>query len=235
MTLLEKCHQSMDDELNLYVQSLIQEACSHLTTSRQHRKAINCLLRAVQNSKRIWKPPAGDIYQEALYEEALSKTMFKLTQTLCEKYDPSRALFLTWFNKCLENQYKDEIRVAQRDRSHRQSVWQNDEVELDPLDRVVSGVDANLLLDTWESFVQWIKEDPDNLLKTCHIENNPQANCQSLAHLRLVIGQEWQEIAVEVGSKRGVVTSHWCRKCESLMREWLDTNQRLFGEDSYER
>jgi DNA-directed RNA polymerase specialized sigma24 family protein len=225
----------MDNELNLYVQSLIQEACKHLPTSRQHRKAINSLLRAVQKSGRIWKPPAGDIDEEVLYEEALSKTMFKLTKTLCEKYDPSRGSFLTWFNVSLRHQYTDEIRAAQRDRSHRQSVWQNDEAELDPLDQVASGVDANLLLATWESFIQWIKDDPDNLLKACHIENNPQANCQLLAHLRLIIGKEWQEISLEIGSKRGAITSHWCRKCESLMREWLDTNQRLFGEDSYER
>lgn len=229
MTLLEQCHKSMD-ELNLYLQSLIQEACSHLPASPQHRKALNSLLRAVQKSGRIWRPAVGDIY-----EEALCKTMFNLTKTLCDKYDPSRSSFMTWFNTCLHNQYKDEIRAAKRDRSHKQSVWQSDEVELDPLDRVASGIDATLLLDTWESFVQWIKDDPDNLLKACHIENNPKANCQLLAYLRLVIGKEWQEIATEVGSSRGAVTSHWCRKCESLMQLWLEQNQRVFGEDNYER
>ncbi len=233
VTLLEQCHKFMD-ELNLYLQSLIQEACSHLPTSPQRRKALNCLLRAVK-SARLWRPPVGDIYEEALYEEALNKTMFNLTKTLCDKYDPSRASFLAWFNTCLHNQYIDEIRAAKRDRSHKQSVWQSDESELDPLDQVASGIDATLLLNTWESFVQWIKDDPDNLLKVCHIENNPKANCQLLAHLRLVVGKEWQEIAAEVGSPRGAVTSHWCRKCEFFMREWLDTNQRLFGEDNYER
>ncbi|WP_460201171.1 sigma-70 family RNA polymerase sigma factor [Scytonema sp. NUACC21] len=226
------------NELNLYLQSLIQEACRHSPASPQHRKALNSLLRAVQKSGRIWRPAAGDLYEETLYEEALCKTMFNLTKKICDKYDPSRGSFMTWFNTCLRHQYTDEIRTAQRDRSHRQSVWQNDqndEVRLDPLDRVTSGIDANLLLDTWESFVQWIKDDPDDLLKACHIENNPKANCQLLAHLRLVIGKEWQEIVVEVGSSRGAVTSHWCRKCESRLREWLDTNQRLFGEDNYER
>lgn len=234
MALPQLCHKFMD-ELNLQLQSLIQEACSHIPASPQRRKALNSLLRAVQKSGRIWRPQAGDIYESTLYEEALCKTMSNLTTTLCDKYDPSRGLFMTWFNTCLRNQYTDEIRAAQRDRSHRQSVWQNDQDESDPLDRLASPVDAALLLETWESFLQWIRDDPDHLLQACHIENNPKANCQLLAHLRLIIGKEWQEIAAEVGSSRGAVTSHWSRKCESCLREWLATNQRLFGEDNYER
>ncbi|MHC5733520.1 RNA polymerase sigma factor [Nostoc sp.] len=223
------------DELNLQLQSFIQEACSHIPASPQRRKALNCLLRAVLKSGRLWRPAAGDIYEETLYEEALCKTMLNLTKTLCDKYDSSRGSFLAWFNTCLRHQYTDEIRAAERHRSHKQSVWQSDDVEFDPLDRVASGIDATLLLKTWESFVQWMKDDPDNFLKTCHIENNPKANCQLIAYLRLVIGKEWQEIATETGSSRGAVTSHWCRKCESLMRQWLEENQRLFGEDNYER
>lgn len=217
------------DELNLYLQSLIQEACNHPPTSPQRSKAINRLLRVLQNSK-LTGNRENDIYEEALY-----KTMFNLSKTVCEKYDPHRGSFLTWFNICLRNQYRDELRAAKRDRSRRQSVWQNDEAELDPLDQVAAPVDANLLLDTWESFVQWIKDDPDNILKNSHIKNNSEANCQLLAYLRLVVGKEWQEIAGEVGSPRGVISSHWCRKCESLLQDWLDKNQRLFGENNYDR
>jgi DNA-directed RNA polymerase specialized sigma24 family protein len=224
----------MDDDY-LHLQSLIQELCSHPASSPQHRKTLNRLLRAILKSGRLWKPPTGDSYEQTLYEEALHKTMVKITKTLCEKYNPSNGSFLAWFNKCLENQYRDEIRAVKRERSYRQSVWQGDELDIDPLDKVISPVDATLLLQTWESFVQWVTNDPDNILRSCHIANNPTANCQLLAHLRIVGGKEWQQIAVEVGSPRGAVTSHWCRKCEFFMRQWLDTNQRLFGEDSYDR
>ncbi|WP_016949339.1 RNA polymerase sigma factor [Anabaena sp. PCC 7108] len=215
------------DERNLYLQSLIREACNHPPTSAQRSKAINRLLRYVENLKRT-ENRGNDIYEEALY-----KTMFNLSKTVCEKYDPHRGSFLTWFNICLRNQYRDELRAAKRDR--RQSVWQNDQAELDPLDQVASPVDATLLLDTWESLVQWIKDDPDNLLKTCHIRNNPQVNCQLLAYLKLVSGKEEKDIATEFGLSRGAISSHWTRKCKSLMRQWLDKNQRLFGEDNYER
>jgi DNA-directed RNA polymerase specialized sigma24 family protein len=224
MTLLQLRHKFMD-ELNLYLQSLIEEACSHQPTSPQRSKAINRLLRVLLQSKRTGRE-GNDLYEKALY-----KTMFNLSQTLCEKYDPSRGSFLAWFNTCLRNQYRDEIRADKRDRSRKQSVWQNDEGEVDPLDQVASSIDATLLLNTWESFVQWIKDDPAHLLQGCHIQKNPKANCQLLAYLRLVKGKEWQEIAAEVGSSRGAVTSHWCRKCEFFMRQWLEQNQRLFGED----
>lgn len=127
MTLPQLCHKFMD-ELNLHLQSFIQEACSHIPASPQRRKALNSLLRYVLNSGCLWTPAAGDIYEEALY-----KTMFNLTKTLCDKYDPSRGSFLTWFNICLRNQYRDEIRAAKRDRTRLKSVRQSDEVELDPL------------------------------------------------------------------------------------------------------
>ncbi|WP_154655812.1 sigma-70 family RNA polymerase sigma factor [Fortiea contorta] len=214
------------DELNLHLQSLIQEACSYPPTSPQRSKAINRLLRVVLKSSRT-ESKGNDLYEEALY-----KTMFNLSKTVCDKYDPSRGSFLAWFGVCLRNQYRDEIRAAKRERSHRQSVWQSDQAEFDPLEYVASGIDANSLLDTWESFVQWIQDDPDRLLRACHIENNPKANCQLLAYLRLVVGQEWQEIAADVGSKRGVISSHWSRKCEPILRKWLDANQKLFGEDN---
>jgi DNA-directed RNA polymerase specialized sigma24 family protein len=212
------------DELNLYLQSLIQEACSHPPTSPQRSKAINRLLRVLQNSKVI-QNRGDDIYEEALY-----KTMFNLSKTVCEKYDPHRGSFLGWFKVCLRNQYRDELRAAKRDRSRRQFAWQNDDVALDPLDQVAAPVDAALLLDIWESFVQWIKEDPEYLLRTCHLKNNPKANCQLLAYLKLVNGEEEGDIATELGSSRGAISSHWTRKCKSLMREWFDKNQRLFGE-----
>ncbi|NDJ18775.1 sigma-70 family RNA polymerase sigma factor [Myxacorys almedinensis] len=217
------------DELTLYLQSLIQEACSHLPATPQRRKAINLLLRVLLKSGRL------ETKRDDLYEDALYKTMFNLTETLCDKYDPSRGSFLAWFNTCLRNQHRDELRAAQRHRDRKQSAWQGHEVELDPLDQVASPIDANLLLDTWKSFVQWIKDDPDHRLKACHIENNPEANCQSLAYLRLVVGKEWQEIAAEVGSTRGAISSHWSRKCQPLLQEWLTQNQRLFGEESYDR
>ncbi|MBD2341799.1 sigma-70 family RNA polymerase sigma factor [Calothrix sp. FACHB-156] len=216
------------DELNLYLQSLIQEACSHLPTSPERSKAINRLLRVILKSSHFVRK-GNDLYEEALY-----KTMFKLSKTLCDKYDPSRGSFLALFKTCLRNQYRDEIRAAKRHRSPKNFVWQSSESDLDPLDQVPSGIDGTLLLDTWESFVQWIKDDPDNVLKTCHLTTNPKANCQLLAEMRLSNGQEWQEIAAEVGSTRSLISSHWCRKCKPLLQEWLDKNQRLFGEDNYD-
>jgi DNA-directed RNA polymerase specialized sigma24 family protein len=213
------------DELNRYLQSLIQEICRYPLGSPQRRKSINMLWRVLLNSGHIQKR------EDELYEEALSKTMIKITENLCEQYDPSRGSFLPWVNTCLRHQHMDEIRAAKRHRDRIQSVRQTDEGERDPLDQVAAPIDANILHEIWESFVQWIKDDPEHLLQDCRIENNPRANCQSLAYLRLVEGKEWQEIVAEVGSSRGVISSHWSRKCKPLLEKWLGQNQRLFGEE----
>lgn len=234
MMLLLKCHKYMDD-LNLHLQILVKEACKYPKNTRQHRQAINGLLRSLLKSGRIWRPSAGNDNNEDIYEEALQKTLVDLSsKTLCEKYDPDRGLFLHWFNRCLENKYKDEIRKVKGYQDRIQSVLENGEISIDPLEQRVSPIDATLLTPIWESFKQWIIEDPDNVLKDCHIRDNPKANCQLFAELNRIQGKKWQEIADEVGSPQGSLRSHWNRKCEPLLQKWLAENQKLFGEENNE-
>jgi DNA-directed RNA polymerase specialized sigma24 family protein len=204
------------DELNQELQSLINLACSHPPTSRQHRQALNSLFRSLLQSGRVWQN-AND-----LYEEALSETMSFVSQELCQKYDASRGTFLAWFNTCLRHKFIDKVRAEQREQQRRPRG------ELDPLDLVISGIDASLLLKIWESFAEWLENDPDGVLLPCHVAGNVQANCQVLAKLRVLQGQEWQEISQIIGVQRSTITSHWCRKCMPLMQAWFDDNQRLF-------
>jgi RNA polymerase sigma factor (sigma-70 family) len=204
------------DELNQELQSLINLACSHPPTSRQHRQALNSLFRSLLQSGRVWQN-AHD-----LYEEALSETMLSVSQGLCRRYDASRGTFLAWFNTCLHHKFIDKVRAEQREQQRRPRG------ELDPLDLVMSRIDATLLLETWESFAEWLENDPDGVLSPCHVAGNVQANCQVLARLRVLQGQEWQEISQIIGVQRSTITPHWCRKCMPLMQAWLDGNQPLF-------
>jgi hypothetical protein len=75
------------DELNQELQSLINLACSHPPTRRQHRQALNSLFRSLLQSGRVWQN-AHD-----LYEEALSETMLFVSQGLCRRYDASGERF----------------------------------------------------------------------------------------------------------------------------------------------
>jgi RNA polymerase sigma factor (sigma-70 family) len=210
------------DKLNQELQSLINLACSHPPTSRQHRQALNSLFRSLLQSGRVWQN-AND-----LYEEALSETMLSVSQDLCRKYDASKGTFLAWFNTCLHHKFIDKVRTEQREQQRRSKG------ELDPLDVVISGIDATLLLEIWESFAQWLENDPDEVLSPCSVSGNLQANCQVMAKLRVLQGQEWQEISQIIGVQRSTITSHWCRKCMPLMQAWFDKNQRLFGETNHD-
>jgi DNA-directed RNA polymerase specialized sigma24 family protein len=215
------------DELNRYLQSLIQEICRHPPGSPQRRKGFNTLLRELLKPGRIWRQE-DDFYEEALFEFILWLTK---DDNLCKKYDPNRGPVLPWCNRYLRWRYIDAIRREKPHRDGRQSVRQTDEGERDPLDRVAAPIDSSLLLEIWESFVQWIKDDPENLLQAC-CKNNRKANCQNLAYLSRVEGKAWKEIAVEVGLPQGSITSHWSRKCHPLLKEWWVQNQRLFGEEN---
>jgi hypothetical protein len=46
------------------------------------------------------------------------------------------------------------------------------------------------------------------------------------------MGKEWEEIAREISSPRGTLSSHFSRTCKQLLDEWLENNQRLFTEDN---
>jgi DNA-directed RNA polymerase specialized sigma24 family protein len=224
------------DDLNLHLQILVKEACKYPKDSRQNRQAINSLLRSLLKSGRIWRPRAESYRNQDIYEEALQKTLVDLSsKTLSEQYDPDRGLFLHWFNRCLENKYRDEIKKVDRYQKRIQPVLQNHEISIDMIDNLVSPMDATLLTATWESFKQWIIEDPDNVLKDCHIRDNPKANCQLFAELNRIEGKKWQEIADTVGSPQGSLRSHWNRKCEPLLQKWLAENQKLFGEENNDR
>ena len=210
------------EELELHLQSLIKETCSHLPNSPQWRKAINDFLRVLHTSGGIQKS-GNDIYEAALF-----KAMFTLTKTLCDIYNPSKGSFLSWFRVCVRHQYQDEIRAVKRHRDRQESIVLSDEGELDPLNLYTgryAPIDAKLLLDIYESFVKWIEDDPDRVLRACHIRNNPKANCQSIAYLKLVMDKQWQEIALEVGSPIGSISAHWGRRCQPLLNEWLKQNQ----------
>jgi DNA-directed RNA polymerase specialized sigma24 family protein len=210
------------DELNQELQSLINLACSHPPTSRQHRQALNSLFRSLLQSGRVWQN-AHDFY-----EEALSETMLFVSQELCRRYDANRGTFLVWFNTCLYRKFIDKVRAEQREQQRRPRG------ELDPSNLVMSGIDATLLLEIWESFAEWLENDLDGVLFPCSVAGNLQANCQVLAKLRVLQGQEWQEISQIIGVQRSTITSHWCRKCMPLMQAWFDKNQRLFGETNHD-
>jgi RNA polymerase sigma factor (sigma-70 family) len=221
-----------ESNLNLRLKLLIQEVCSHPLKSSQRRIAINNLLRVLQKYQKSRDSYRNGGYIDE-YEEAVYKTMFKVSETICEKYNPSRSSPLTWFNRCLRNQWIDEIRATKRHESHKHRAYPNQKVQQDPLEEQKADLDGALIYETWELFVQWINDDPNHILRDCFTKI-PEANCQFLAHSKRILGRKWKEIAGEVSLPRGTVTSHWCRKCEPLIREWYDKNQMLFGEDNYE-
>jgi DNA-directed RNA polymerase specialized sigma24 family protein len=205
------------DDLDQELQAIIRNACRYPSNSPQHRQALNALFRALLNSGQVWRTVSN------LYEDALSETMMFVSQRLCEIYREERGTFLAWFNTCLRNRYNDRVRAEPRNQVS------------EPLNLPVAGIDATVLCSVWESFVRWIEEDSDLVLASCYIRGIPMANCQMLAKLRVIQGQEWMTISQLVGAPRSSITSHWCRRCKPLIQVWLDQNYPLFGEDFYER
>lgn len=221
------------DELDIELQELVQNACLYLPTSTEQRKILNRLLRLLFGSGRIWN--GKGIYGEEIYEEALQKTLIKISK-ICkkykERYEADNVSLISYFNKCLKNKCKDEQkRASNRDQNRINTRREYNGEILDPLDKIISPIDGTLLVPIWEKFCQWIKDDPDGKLRDCYVGCNKKANCQAITYLRIIQGKDWSEIVTEVDSPRGSITSHYSRKCKCFLSEWLEKNQKLFGEE----
>jgi len=213
----------MDElELNRQLQLLIQEACSS-GDNAQRRKAMHNLLRLLLTQGILQRTSQG-AYAE-FHEEALSKIMFKLSNTLCDKYDLNRASPLSWIKTCYRNQLKDEIRAANRQRKKLSLINIENHPELHPVQSDITITDETLELR------QWIIKDPDGVLSNCCIRDNPKANCHLLARLHIVQQREWREIAEEIGVSSNTLRSHWSRKCKFLIQNWFREDNDLLGKN----
>jgi len=58
-------------------------------------------------------------------------------------------------------------------------------------------------------------------LSNCHPAGYPQANCYELVKRRLlrIPPQQWKELAKELQTPYGTVTSHWNRKCNPMLTQ----------------
>lgn len=89
------------------IQELASEACQHERESIQRQRAMDRLIRAIQNSGSLW------VENTPYYEDALQITWKYFCVNLCEAvtaerpYDPTIARVTTWLNEYLRWRLRD--------------------------------------------------------------------------------------------------------------------------------
>lgn len=189
-------------EIDDRLRKLALEAQKHPQGSLKRKKAVDRLLRSLQNSQKLCHPPVPP-HLQGLYSEiyAIAKQhLFCYLFRKIDTYKPEKGEVLQWVNFLLRRRFPEAIGEVTRLGKGKQLSWQNvKRMTLEDLDANPSFQDYSVPSEE-DELREYIKEDPDRIFQTAHVSNNPHATFQCIA-LKTLEGWSWQEISTELGVK----------------------------------
>ncbi len=236
--------------MNEQLRQRIEEVLTYQNGSPEQNQAMNGLLTLIPQLPGIYHSADQRInYQEAFNDalEAISldkvkisdQEKAKISDRHLRKFVQKRNLdindasleiirdFVTWFNKILKFKIIDLYR---RFKIQPLSLdvplpSENGETYIGtvPTEKP-TGIDVLIKQETQQigqRLWQYIEEDPEGELQSCHPREHPNANCQELAK-RLQLKDppdKLSDIAKEFNVNYQALNSHWKRRCLPLLRE----------------
>ncbi len=197
-------------------QWLFEQACQ----PDDPHQAKTLIITMMTSSRLIW---CGDRISPDIYSEALSRTWVWFLEDFCQRYNPEKASFVTWFNQKLKWIILDVIRERAKEEKNR----------LHPLD----GEDVEKIYppcphpDRWEQTIEeWLNlvQNNPHLFKSCQMQQYSHVNCQVvLMQILLVLrdsGSEnfsWDTIAQQYGLE-ALSLKRFCRtRCFRIFKQLL--------------
>jgi hypothetical protein len=196
------------DELNEQLNEWIKEACQTPRNSITSKKAITRIIATMQRSGKIWRGYGSD---NTFYEDALHETWLWFVKHL-DKYDPAKAMVLTWFNNHLNFRLRDaRIQWAkeQRMRAHPQFI---DGERIDPLDFFPAPPDLPPILDAVRD---WMESDKTKLCRI-RMQSRPHVNCYIVLLHRLPFPEtnlKWEDLSSELRVPLTTLSSFYQQSC----------------------
>jgi DNA-directed RNA polymerase specialized sigma24 family protein len=175
------------DDLDRLLRELALEAQKHSPQSPQRQVALNRLWQLIWKSNRLGHPQQGrwtsSIYED-LYNEAIARTCLEICQKI-DRYDSKYPVML-WVNSCLKFNFKQVVKECY-EHTFLPSL---DDLDLDiPVDEIPSEAQV---------FRKFLEEDPEGLLKSEQLREQPNVTFQFLAIARHVEDRNWKDISDEL-------------------------------------
>lgn len=190
------------DALNLRLQRLALSAQHYPPLSRERQSALRQIVTGIVQSGRLCRPQKGKFSgaYEDIYAEALQELLLYICKSI-EKYSAERGTVMTWANMLLERRFFREAipKVLGKPDMRR--------VNLADLENVAAPQATTTLTDRLKEMVE---ADPENLFKSAHIRNHPDATFQALLKGRLS-DQSWEAIATEFGTSVSTASNFYYR------------------------
>ncbi|MEB3295625.1 MAG: hypothetical protein VKJ24_20940 [Synechococcales bacterium] len=195
------------EELAPMLRRLAQQAQQSPSNSSNRRIALNQLIYQIWHSQQLGHPQRyhwpPDTYED-LYNEALQRTLLEVCQKI-DNYKPERPV-MAWVN-CLLNY---NFLAVVREHQHPKIVLKS----IKDLDRLVEY--SNNCPDSHQILRRFLEEDPENLLKTVHIQGRVDVTFQSLAIARYIEDQSWESLSTRLGISIQTLCSFFNRQLRKL-------------------
>ena len=192
-------------------------AQSFLVNSELRTYALNELVKGIKLSRRLCKPHtqkfSASLYP-ILYEEAVSETLCYVCLNI-DLYDPERGnkKFMNWVNFKLD---KTILKCYERYRKYSNFEIPSSE-SLEQIRQPIVAPDLSQILR------EYITLDPEQIFRTTHIRNKPEASFSAIA-LAKFSGQSWEDISQQFQIPIPTLSSfynRWCRRFTPLLNTEL--------------
>ena len=190
------------DSLNQQLQVLALTAQSHSPLSKARQSALRQLVSTILNSGRLCRPQKGRF--SGAYEDIYAEAQQDLSLYICkniDRYSPERGTVMAWVNMLLTRRFFREAIPKVLDPPNMRRV------ALADLENLAPPEEATTLLDCIKEVVA---ADPEDLFKSVHIRDHPEATFQALFQRRLS-NQRWQDIATEFGISTSTAQTFFSR------------------------
>ncbi|KAB8334639.1 hypothetical protein SD80_009790 [Scytonema tolypothrichoides VB-61278] len=194
-----------EDVLDHQLRQLVKEAQQHPLKSRERRKALNQLIKKIQDSGKITRLPNWKDFPnfQDIYDEALGKTWIKICENI-QTYNPQHPV-MAWVNQIMNSRFFEIVRQATR----QPAIFCLDELysfedgfdnsakgQLSRVRKELKEKEISQTHDNSESNLvrEFIKDDPEMILQITYIGNDINANLQRILLMRLD-GEEWKYIS----------------------------------------
>lgn len=211
------------DPLDEKLRELITEACFHPVGSPKRQAAFSEIFRLTMQSKKLWRE-SSPYYADALQE--MWEHCFLKVDDPEDGYKPDVCRVITW----LDNRLKKILR-RYRDRSRRQlnrhvfAIQFEDGQVLDPVNSLMAPPDSQPAMDMLAHLLNWVTEDPEQILRNRVCAKYPNINAQVLLLRRLPpMEQSWTDIASELDADKTYIAQWYSRYCNPFLREWGRTH-----------
>ena len=199
------------DNLNQQLGQLVAQARSYPAKSLMRRRKLNELVRVVMKSGKLWKE------NTPYYKDALQQTWLYFCRNL-DQHDLTKCSVITWLNNCLKWRLQDfhSSQVQHQARTVPASILGTDETT-NSIENLPASPDIPPII---EETYQWVQTDPDGELRSTHVRDRPDVNCQIIILRRLPPETSWKAIALEFNLPSSTAPNFYKRECLPRLRKF---------------